>query len=174
MTAETAPHYWCLTDTACRGYNTNAKMNPPLRTQDDCDAVIAGLIDGTLDAIATDHAPHAEYEKNVEFGAAPFGIHGLETSLALGITYLVEPGHLSLSALVRKMSTEPARVLKLPGGNLSVGAAADITVFDPGAPFVVEPERFVSKGKNTPFAGLTLRGRAVHTIVGGRVVYSVP
>lgn len=173
VTAESAPHYWCLTDAAVRGYNTNAKMNPPLRTQDDADAIIAGLIDGTLDCIATDHAPHADYEKNVEFAAAPFGIHGLETSLALGITYLVEPGHLSLSDLVRKMSPEPARVLNLPGGDLSVGAVADITVFDPGASWVVEPARFVSKGRNTPFAGLTLRGRTVTTIVGGRVVYSV-
>ena len=124
ITAETAPHYWCLTDAACRGYNTNAKMNPPLRTQDDADAMIAALMDGTIDCIATDHAPHADYEKNVEFATAPFGIHGLETSLALGVTYLVEPEHLSLSDLIRKMSTEPARILNLPGGNLSIGAPA--------------------------------------------------
>ncbi len=173
VTAETAPHYWCLTDAACRGYNTNAKMNPPLRTQDDADAMIAGLIDGTLDCIATDHAPHAEYEKQVEFGSAPFGIHGLETSLALGITYLVEPGHLTITDLVRKMSTEPARILNLPGGNLTVGSPADITVFDPAASWTVDPEKFVSKGKNTPFAGLTLRGMALMTIVGGKIVYSV-
>ncbi len=171
VTAETAPHYWCLTDAACRGYNTNAKMNPPLRTQDDADAMIAGLVDGTIDCIATDHAPHAEYEKQVEFGAAPFGIHGLETSLALGVTYLVETGHLMLSELVRKMSTEPARILGLPGGSLAVGAVADVSVFDPAAEWTVDPARFVSKGKNTPFAGLTLRGQAMYTLVGGQIVY---
>ncbi|MBC7804589.1 MAG: dihydroorotase [Akkermansiaceae bacterium] len=173
VTAETAPHYWCLTDAACRGYNTNAKMNPPLRTQEDADAMISGLIDGTIDCIATDHAPHADYEKQVEFGSAPFGIHGLETSLALGITYLVEPEHLTIGDLVRKMSTEPARVLNLPGGNLTVGSVADITVFDPLASWTVDPAKFVSKGKNTPFAGLTLRGMATLTVVGGEIVYSI-
>jgi dihydroorotase len=173
VTAETAPHYWCLTDAACRGYNTNAKMNPPLRRQEDADAMISGLIDGTIDCIATDHAPHAEYEKQVEFGSAPFGIHGLETSLALGITYLVEPEHLTLSELVRKMSTEPARILNLPGGSLTIGSTADITVFDPHASWTVDPAKFVSKGKNTPFGGLALRGLAMLTMVGGEIVYSI-
>jgi dihydroorotase len=171
VTAETGPHYWCLTDEACRGYNTNAKMNPPLRTQADCEAIIEGLKDGTLDAIATDHAPHAGYEKAVEFGLAPFGIVGLETSLALGITHLVKPGHLSLSELVQKMSTEPARLLKLPGGTLSDGEPGDVTVFDPEAEWTVDPAEFKSKGRNTPFAGTTLTGRATLTIVGGKVVY---
>ena len=171
VTAETGPHYWCLTDEACRGYNTNAKMNPPLRTQADCDAMIEGLKDGTLDCVATDHAPHAGYEKDQEFGLAPFGIHGLETSLALGITYLVRPGHLDLSALVRVMASAPARVLKLPGGSLSVGSPADITVFDPEASWTVDPSAFISKGKNTPFGGRELTGKAVMTLVGGRTVF---
>jgi dihydroorotase len=171
VTAETGPHYWCLTDEACRGYNTNAKMNPPLRTKSDIDAIIEGLKDGTLDCVATDHAPHAAYEKEVEFASAAFGIVGLETSLALGVTYLVKPGHLSLSSLVRAMSTEPARILKLPGGTLLEGSPADITVFDPEAEWVVEPKQFVSKGRNTPFGGQTLTGRATLTVVGGEVVY---
>ncbi len=171
VTAETAPHYFCLTDEACRGYDTNAKMNPPLRTQADCDAMIAGLADGTLDCIATDHAPHARYEKEAEFVLAPFGIVGLETSLALGVTHLVRPSHLSLSDLVRRMSTEPARLLNLPGGTLSPGSPADVTVFDPKARWTVEPEKFISKGRNTPFTGRELFGRAVLTIVGGEVVY---
>jgi dihydroorotase len=173
VTAETAPHYWCLTDEACRGYNTNAKMNPPLRTAADCAAIIEGLKDGTLDCIATDHAPHAGYEKQVEFALAPFGISGLETSLSLGITHLVKPGHLSLLDLIRRMSTEPARILNLPGGSLTIGQPADITVFDPDAEWVVTPEQFVSKGKNTPFAGQTLRGKTTLTIVGGNIVYSL-
>jgi dihydroorotase len=171
VTAETGPHYWCLTDDACQGYDTNAKMNPPLRTQDDCQAIVEGLEDGTLDAIATDHAPHAAYEKNQEFALAPFGIHGLETSLALGITYLVKPGHLTLSALIEKMATAPAKILGLPGGTLTVGAIADIAVIDPDALWTVDPAAFVSKGKNTPFTGWTLTGRAVHTLVGGEKVY---
>jgi dihydroorotase len=171
VTAETAPHYWCLTDEACRGYVTNAKMNPPLRTEADCRAMIEGLKDGTLDCIATDHAPHAGYEKQVEFAMAPFGIVGLETSLALGVTHLVRPGHLSLGDLVRRMSTEPARVLGLPGGTLAEGAPADVTVFDPDAEWTVDPEAFVSKGRNTPFGGHRLTGRATLTVVGGEIVY---
>lgn len=171
VTAETAPHFWCLTDEACRGYDTNAKMNPPLRTQADCEAMIAGLADGTLDCIATDHAPHARYEKEAEFSLAPFGIVGLETSLALGVTYLVRPGRLSLSDFVRRMSVEPARILSLPGGSLAPGAPADVTVFDPEARWIVEPDRFVSKGRNTPFAGQELFGRATLTVVNGKVVH---
>lgn len=171
VTAETGPHYWCLTDEACRGYKTNAKMNPPLRTISDIAAIIEGLKDGTLDCIATDHAPHAGYEKEVEFASAAFGIVGLETSLALGITHLVKPGHLSLSALVKAMSTAPARILNLPGGTLAEGSPADVTVFDPDMEWVVEPKLFVSKGRNTPFGGQTLTGRATLTVVGGEVVY---
>jgi dihydroorotase len=171
VTAETGPHYWCLTDEACRGYNTNAKMNPPLRTADDCRAMISGLQDGTLDCIATDHAPHAGYEKAQEFALAPFGIVGLETSLALGITHLVLPGHLTLSQLIERMSTAPARLLGLPGGTLTVGETADITVFDPATAWTVEPEKFVSKGQNTPFGGASLTGRPVCTLVGGKVIF---
>ncbi len=171
ITAETGPHYWCLTDAACEGYNTNAKMNPPLRLQSDCDAIIEGLKDGTLDAVATDHAPHANYEKAREFAIAPFGIHGLETSLALGVTFLVKPGHLSLSQLVEKMSTAPAKLLKLPGGSLSVGAPADIAIFDPEATWTVEPDKFISKGKNTPFGGWSLTGKPTTTIVNGTRIY---
>lgn len=171
LSAETAPHYWSLTDEACRGYNTNAKMNPPLRTPADCEAMIKGLADGTLDCIATDHAPHAGYEKEAEFASAPFGIVGLETSLALGITHLTAPGRLSLADLVQKMSTNPARILDLPGGSLAPGSPADITVFDPTARWTVEPGRFISKGRNTPFAGQTLAGRTIMTIVNGKVVY---
>jgi dihydroorotase len=130
-----------------------------------------GARDGTLDCIATDHAPHALYEKQVEFAAAPFGIVGLETSLALGVTHLVRPGHLSLAELIRRMSAEPARILKLPGGTLAPGAPADVTVFDPEATWTVVPEAFVSKGRNTPFAGHTLTGRAVATVVNGEIVY---
>jgi dihydroorotase len=171
ITAETGPHYWCLTDSTCEGYNTNAKMNPPLRLQSDCDAIIRGLQDGTLDAIATDHAPHASYEKDQEFALAPFGIHGLETSLALGITFLVKPGHLTLSQLVEKMSTAPAQLLKIPGGTLSVGAPADITLFDPEATWTVTPSEFASKGKNTPFGGWQLTGKTTKTMVGGEIIY---
>ncbi len=171
ITAETGPHYWCLTDSACENYNTNAKMNPPLRLQSDCDAIIEGLKDGTLDVIATDHAPHASYEKDQEFALAPFGIHGLETSLALGMTYLVKPGHLSLSTLIEKMSTTPARLLKIPGGTLSVGAPADITIFDSEANWTVNPSEFVSKGKNTPFDGWKLTGKTTKTMVNGEITY---
>jgi len=171
VTAETGPHYWCMTDEACRAYDTNAKMNPPLRTQADCDAIVEGVKDGTLDCIATDHAPHAGYEKAQEFVLAPFGIVGLETSLALGVTHLVKPGHVSLSDLVRRMSTEAARVLGLPGGTLSVDVPADITVFDPEAEWTVDPARFVSKGSNTPFGGHRLTGKATLTVVGGEIVY---
>jgi len=167
VTAETGPHYWCLSDDACRGYETNAKMNPPLRTAEDCEAMVQGLVDGTLDCIATDHAPHAAYEKAQEFALAPFGIHGLETSLALGATHLVAPGRMTWSDLIRRMSTEPARILGLDGGRIAVGDAADIVVIDPEARWTVDPEAFASKGRNTPFAGVELTGRAVATIVGG-------
>ncbi|MFM7321012.1 MAG: dihydroorotase [Armatimonadota bacterium] len=171
VTAETGPHYWCLTDDACRGYETNAKMNPPLRTAEDCEAMVQGLVDGTLDCIATDHAPHAAYEKAQEFALAPFGIHGLETSLALGATHLVATGRLTWPDLIRRMSTEPARILGLAGGRIAVGDPADIVVIDPEARWTVDPETFESKGRNTPFAGVELTGRAVATIVGGVLVH---
>lgn len=170
VTGETCPHYWSLTDRACEGYDTDAKMNPPLRADRDADAVRLGLADGTIDAIATDHAPHAPYEKEQEFDRAPFGIVGLETAFALGYTGLVRTGVLDLDALVAKMSAAPAAVLGLPGGTLEPGAPADVAVFDLEAEWCVDPAAFRSKSRNTPFGGWPLRGRAELTVVGGRIV----
>ncbi|GIV17094.1 MAG: dihydroorotase [Armatimonadota bacterium] len=171
VTAETCPHYFALTDEACLGYNTNAKMNPPLRTQADCDAIIQGLLDGTIDAIATDHAPHASHEKAQEFALAPFGIVGLETAFALSYTELVSTGRMSLSQLVDKMSCQPAKVLALPGGTLAPGSPADIALFDLRRKWTVRASEFRSKSRNTPFEGWELQGKPVLTMVGGRVLY---
>lgn len=171
LTAETGPHYWCLTDDAVEGYNTNAKMNPPLRNDDDCRAMIDAIVDGAMDVIATDHAPHANYEKAQEFALAPFGIVGLETSLGLGITHLVKTGRVTWTRFIDAMSTQPAKVLGVPGGTLSYGAPADITVIDPNKHWTVDPSLFVSKGRNTPMGGMMLIGKAVMTIVDGEVVY---
>lgn len=171
VTAETCPHYFALTDEACMGYNTNAKMNPPLRTQADCDAIVAGLLDGTIDAIATDHAPHAAHEKAQEFALAPFGIVGLETAFALSYTELVSTGRMSLSALVEKMSCQPAKILALPGGTLKPGAPADVALFDLKRKWTVGASEFRSKSRNTPFEGWELTGKPVLTMVGGRIVY---
>jgi dihydroorotase len=168
VTAETAPHYFTLTEDAVRDYSTHAKMNPPLRTQNDVDAICEGLRDGTLDVIATDHAPHSPVEKDVEFDQAANGIIGLETSLALGLR-LVESGILSLTGLIEKMSTHPARILGLASG-LKIGAAADITVIDPDRIWTVDAGRFQSISRNTPFDGWTLKGKAVLTMVNGIVV----
>lgn len=168
VTAETAPHYFTLTDDAVRDYSTHAKMNPPLRTQSDVDAICEGLSDGTLDVIATDHAPHSPVEKDVEFDQAANGIIGLETSLALGLR-LVESGILSLTGLIEKMSTHPAGILGLPSG-LNIGAPADITVIDPDRVWTVNADRFKSISRNTPFDGWTLKGKAVLTMVNGVVV----
>lgn len=170
VTGETCPHYWALTDAACEGFNTNAKMNPPLRTADDNEAIKRGLADGTIDAIATDHAPHAPYEKEQEFDRAPFGILGLETAFALTYTHLVRLGLLSLHEAIAKMSTIPARLLGLPGGTLATGAPADVSVLDLEATWTVDPTTFRSKSRNTPFTGWELQGKAVFTVVGGRVV----
>ena len=170
ITAETCPQYAALTDEACYGYNTNAKMSPSLRTHADQLAVIEGLKDGTLDAIATDHAPHAPHEKEQEFALAPFGMLGLETSLGLVVTHLVKPGHLTLSQMVEKMSLAPAKILGVPGGTLSVGAPADITVFDPDAEWIVDVTRFKSKSRNSVLNGVTLTGKPVTTFVGGRQI----
>ena len=158
ISAEATPHHFTLTDAACDGYDTNAKVNPPLREQHDVDAVRRGLADGTIDVIATDHAPHHYEMKEREFDDAPFGIVGLETALGLAITELVEPGLLPLPKLIGRMSTEPARLFHLPGGTLERGAPADIVVFDPGASWAVDPATFRSKSRNTPFAGRKLRG----------------
>ena len=173
VTAESAPHYFSLTEEAVSGFNTNAKMNPPLREQDDVNAIIEGFQDGTLDCIATDHAPHTPTEKRVEFTEAPFGIVGLETSLALTITYLVKPGHISLEHAIRLLSLGGARVCNLDAGSLYVGGPADIAIFDPNESWMVMAEEFASKSRNSPFIGKTLQGRVRHTVCGGRIVYSV-
>ncbi len=170
VTGETAPHYWALTDSACEGYNTDAKMNPPLRTEEDNRGILDGLKDGTLDAIATDHAPHAPYEKEREFDQAPFGILGLETSFAVTYTTLEKPGILSLMVAIDKMSTTPARILGIPGGTLEEGAPADVSVFDLNAEWTIDPTKFRSKSRNTPFAGSQFAGRCIFTLLGGRVI----
>ncbi len=170
VTCETCPQYVALTDEACYEYNTNAKMSPPLRTAQDQDAIKAGLADGTIDAIATDHAPHAPHEKEQEFARAPFGMLGLETSLGLVVTHLVKPGVLTLSQMVEKMSLAPARILGLPAGTLSVGAPADITIFDPDAEWTVDVNAFHSKSRNSVLDGARLTGRAVATFVAGKRV----
>jgi dihydroorotase len=169
VTAETCPHYFHLTDESVLHYNTNAKMNPPLRTKDDVDAIKKSLTDGTIDVISTDHAPHAESEKDVEFDKAPFGIIGLETSLSLSLK-LVEEKILTMSQLVEKMSVTPAKILKIDRGHLSEGAVADITIFDPNLEWMVEKEKFESKSKNSPFIGWKLKGRATDVFVAGRQV----
>ena len=170
VTCETAPHYFSLTDDAVRGYETNAKMNPPLREADDVAAIKAGLADGTIDAIATDHAPHHIDDKDIEFNLALNGIIGLETSLPLSLG-LVTEGALELKALVEKMSCNPAKILGLDRGTLQQGAPADITVIDPDREWVVTAELLASKSKNSPWLGTTMKGCAAYTIVGGKVVY---
>lgn len=171
VTAEVCSHHISLTDDACDGYNTNAKMNPPLRTKVDVAALQQGLKDGTIDLLVTDHAPHHYDEKEREFADAPNGIVGLETALGVNITYLVTSGILSIPQLVERMSCLPAKVFHLPGGTLAEGAPADVTVFDPAREWVVEPAQFKSKGRNTPYGGHRLTGRATCTIVGGTIVH---
>ena len=171
VTAEVCPHHFALTDEAVRGYNTNAKMNPPLRTQRDIDALIEGLQDGTIDCIATDHAPHARDEKEREFAQAPFGIIGVETMLSTSLKYLLEPGHLSLSEIIGKMTSAPAQTLELEGGTLREGSVADVVVFDPEAAWTLDASKLASKSKNTPFDGAQMLGRVQATVVGGRVVF---
>jgi dihydroorotase len=171
VTAEASPHHLILDESAVEGYRTEAKMNPPLRTPDDVEAVRAGLADGTLDMIATDHAPHHYDEKEAAFTDAPNGIVGLETALGLVLTHVVGKGLIDLPTMVERMSCQPARAFRLEGGTLAEGSVADVTVFDPAAAWTVDPTAFVSKSRNTPFAGWTLQGRPRHTIVGGRVVF---
>ncbi|MEI7816475.1 MAG: dihydroorotase [Desulfuromonadales bacterium] len=170
VTCETAPHYFTLTDDAVRGYNTNAKMNPPLREADDVASIKEGLKDGTIDAIATDHAPHHLDEKDVEFNVAMNGIIGLETSLSLSLG-LVEEGVLTLNQLIEKMSSNPSNILGLNRGSLKVGAVADITLIDPKFEWIVEADKLSSKSKNSPWLGQKLKGGAAATIVGGKLVY---
>jgi len=171
VTAETCPHYFTLTENACEGYNTNAKVNPPLRTQEDVEAVIEGLKDGTIDIIATDHAPHHFDEKNVEFELAANGMVGFETALPLALTYLVAPGILTLNQLADKMSSKPAEILKIDKGHIRPGADADMVLVNLGEEYIINPNEFLSKSKNTPFAGFKVKGRVKYTIVGGKIVY---
>jgi dihydroorotase len=170
VTAETAPHYFSLTDEAVRRFDTNAKVYPPLRSADDVAAIREGLHDGTIDVIATDHAPHARTDKEVEFDYAASGLTGLETSLALSLR-LVADGILTLSALIEKMSLRPAGVIRIPKGTLADGADADVTVIDPEREWRVDRQLFRSRGKNTPFHGCTMKGKAILTIVGGVIRY---
>ena len=171
VTAEVCPHHLSLTEKEVEGYNTNAKMNPPLRTQADVDALQEAVKDGTIDVIATDHAPHHYDEKEREFADAPNGIVGLETALGVNITWLVASGIIDLGLLITRMSTAPAKLFHLPGGSLAKGAEADVTVFDPSASWTVNPADFRSKGRNSPYAGRALTGRVHATIVGGRVIH---
>lgn len=170
VTCETCPHYFTLTDKACEDFNTNAKMNPPLRTDDDVEAVKEGLRDGTIDAIATDHAPHHIDEKQCEFAMANNGIVGFETALGLGMTYLVKTGVLTINELIEKMSANPADILGLNKGSLSVDRPADVVIIDPDTEYTVNVSEFKSKSKNSPYDGFKLCGKADYTIVNGNIV----
>jgi dihydroorotase len=173
VTAEVAPHHLLLTDENCRGYDTNFKMNPPLRTAADVAACIAGVKDGTLDCLATDHAPHLAEEKELEFANAPFGILGLECALPLYAKALVIPGHISWSRLIELMTLAGAKIAKLNKGTLILGADADVTVIDPDLKWTIDKNAFRSKSRNCPFQGWEVQGRAVSTIVGGRVCWTL-
>ena len=170
VTCETCPHYFTLTEEACEGFNTLAKVNPPLRTKKDVEAIIEGLKDGTIDIIATDHAPHHIDDKNVEFAKAANGMIGFETAFPLAITYLVKPGHLSLLQLIEKMCLNPAKLLRLDRGEIAVGKVADLTIVDLDSKFTVDVSKFKSKSKNSPFDGFKLSGKIVHTIVNGNII----
>jgi dihydroorotase len=169
VTAEATPHHFTLTDEGLRGFDANHKMSPPLRTAADVEAIVGGLVDGTIDCIATDHAPHAREKKMLELDRAPFGILGLETAVGLAVTRLVATGRMEWPRLVEAMSTLPARILGINRGTLRPGAVADVTLIDPEVTWRVDATRLQSRSVNTPFDGWTLRGRAVATIVGGRV-----
>ena len=173
VTAEASPHHLVLTHEAVKGYLTDAKMNPPLRTSEDKEAVRDGLADGTLDTIATDHAPHHYDEKETAFADAPNGIVGLETAVGVILTKVVAEGVIDLQTMVERMSCQPARAFGLPGGSLAEGSPGDVTVFDPNVKWTVDPEDFVSKSRNSPFIGWELTGRPCYTIVGGRIVFEV-
>jgi dihydroorotase len=170
VTAETAPHYFTLTEECCVSYDTNTKMNPPLRTGDDVESVKNGLSDGTIDAIATDHAPHTDSEKGVEFDLAPFGIIGLETALSLAAMELIDTKRLSWADLVLKMSVNPAKILGLKRAGLKAGAAADITIIDPGKEYIYKKDGIESKSKNSPFVNWKLKAKVTDVFVGGRIV----
>ena len=170
VSCEVTPHHLYLTDHRCLTYDTSTKMNPPLRTDEDVEAMRVGLADGTIDAVATDHAPHSSIEKDIEFEDAAFGIVGLETALPL-VLKLVQDGLLTEMQAIDRLSTGPARIYQLPGGSLQVGSVADVTVIDPEYRWQVDPEAFESKGRNTPFTGWDMTGRAIFTVVGGQVVH---
>jgi dihydroorotase len=172
VTCETCPHYFIFTDADLETYDTHKKMNPPLRTARDRAAILEGLADGTIDAIASDHAPHCSEEKDVEFAAAAFGVIGLETQLSAVITYLINPGILSVKDAIIKMTVSPNKIMGTPGGTLSVGSAADITIIDPKKAWVVDSSTFYSKSRNTPFNEMTLMGVATHTILNGRISFT--
>jgi dihydroorotase len=174
VSCEVAPHHFTLTDESLAtpvSYDTNMKMNPPLRTASDRDEMLKGIVDGSVDAIATDHAPHHYDEKKMEFDLAPFGIVGLETCVSLCFDRLVHPGLIRISRLVELLSTNPARILQIPAGSLAEGAIADIAILAPDLEVTVDATKFRSKGRNTPFGGWQLRGGVAATIVGGRTVY---
>ncbi|UCG60930.1 MAG: dihydroorotase [Candidatus Zixiibacteriota bacterium] len=172
VTAEATPHHLVLTDEEIgKEFNTNLRVNPPIRTAADRDAVIEGLVDGTIDCIASDHAPHSEEDKDCEFDLAPAGMIGLETTLGLIKTYLVDKGYLSWADAIRKMTANPARILNLPGGTLAEGSPADITLIDPDKKWTVKADKFRSKSKNSPFIGWKLSGQVYKTILGGRIVF---
>lgn len=170
VTCETCPHYFSLTEEACEDFNTLAKVNPPLRSQKDVDAIIEGLRDGTIDIIATDHAPHHVDEKNVEFAIAANGMIGFETAFPLAVTYLLKPGHLTISQLVEKMSINSSKILALNKGGIEKGQPADIVIVDINEEFTVDVKKFKSKAKNSPFGGFSLFGTVLYTIVNGKVV----
>jgi dihydroorotase len=174
LSGEVCPHHIALTDEALSGYDTNFKMNPPLREQSDIDALLGGIADGTIEILATDHAPHAVYEKEVEFAAAPFGIVGLETAVGIFCEVLLHRRQvIDLPRLIAMLTANPAKLLNLDRGTLAVGAPGDVTILDPGMAWAVDKDKFASKGRNTPFHGWTLRGRAVRTIVGGRTAWEL-
>ena len=173
VTTEVTPHHLLLTDEACRGYDTNYKMNPPLRTASDVNACIEGVKDGTIDCLASDHAPHLAEEKELEFQYAPCGVVGLETALALYIKALVEAGHVTWMKLVELMSVNPARIVGLKKGALGEGADADVTVIDPEVWWTIDPQQFKTKSRNSPFGGWKVKGRAVATVVAGQVKWQV-
>ncbi len=171
VTGETAPHYFTLTDEQLKSHDADFRMNPPLRTQDDVNAVIEGLCDGTLSAIATDHAPHSRQDKK-DFFSAPNGVIGLETSLAAAITALVNTGNISLERLIMLMSAQPARILGIPAGTLSIGAPADAVIFDQNETWKVSPDELHGKSRNTPYKGMVFKGRVKATVLGGRLIYN--
>jgi dihydroorotase len=172
VTSEVTPHHLCLTDESLRSFDANFKMNPPLRGREHVEACIEGLKDGTIDAIVTDHAPHAVEKKMRELDEAPFGIIGLETALGVLVTHLIEPGHLDWPTFLEKLTRRPAEILSLEKGTLQIGADADVTIIDPAVKWTVSPDELCSKSRNTPFMGKELTGRATHVIVDGELRFS--